>query len=113
MCFEKKILGFAIEKRCESMIALASKMYTCFNGNVTVKTACKGYGGAASKLAHSDCNKVYSERTTLTGTNDNFQLHNGIMSRVRITKNILTAAYTKYKVSEDFSTCIPLFYDVA
>jgi hypothetical protein len=113
MCFEKKIIGVAIEKRSESIIVLISKMYTRFNENVTVKTTYKGYRGAASKLAHSDYNKDYSERTTLTRTNNNFQPHNNITSRVRITKNILTAAYTKYKVSEYFSTCIPLFYNVA
>jgi hypothetical protein len=92
LCFEKKILGAAIEKRCESMIALAPKMYTCFNGDNTIKLACKGYGreaslnpsgnysGVSSNLKYTDYSKVYSERTTHTGTNNNFKLHNGVMS---------------------------------
>jgi hypothetical protein len=110
MCFDKKILGVAIEKRCDSMNALAPKMYSCFNENKTVKTACKGYGGVAN-LTHSDYKQVYDEKTTHRGINTNFQLHNGIMSHVKTTKNILTATYTKYKVGKDFSTCIPLFFN--
>jgi hypothetical protein len=110
MCFDKKILGVAIEKRCDSMIALASKMYTCYNENKTVKTACKGFRGVAN-MSHVDYKKVYDEKTIFTGTNINFQLHEGVMSRVKIEKNILTAAYTKYKVSKDFSTCIPLYFE--
>jgi hypothetical protein len=35
-----------------------------------------------------------------------------IMTNIAVTKNILTTTHTKYRVSEDFSTCTPLFLDV-
>jgi hypothetical protein len=34
------------------------------------------------------------------------------MTNIAVIKNILTATYTKYRVSEDFSTCTLLFLDV-
>jgi hypothetical protein len=44
MIFDKKLMGAAIEKQCESMVALAPKTYICFNSKEeTVKVSCKGY----------------------------------------------------------------------
>jgi hypothetical protein len=34
------------------------------------------------------------------------------MTNISVIKNILTATHTKYQVSGDFSTCIPLFLKV-
>jgi hypothetical protein len=62
---------------------------------------------------------VYAERKFLQGTNNNMQLKKIIdnqeiliMTNIAVIKNILTATHTKYRVSEDFSTCTPLFLDV-
>jgi hypothetical protein len=35
------------------------------------------------------------------------------MSNISVVKYVLTATHTKYKVSKDFSTCTPLFHEVA
>jgi hypothetical protein len=35
-----------------------------------------------------------------------------IMTNIPVTKNVLTATHTKYKITKDFSTCIPLFLNV-
>jgi hypothetical protein len=52
-----------------------------------------------------------SSKTIIQGANSNFQMRNGIMSKITLCKNILTAAHTKYKVSPDFVTCVPLFLE--
>jgi hypothetical protein len=31
-----------------------------------------------------------------------------IMTNISVTKNVLTATHTKYRVTKDFSTCVPL-----
>jgi hypothetical protein len=62
---------------------------------------------------------VYAERKFLQGTNNNMQLKKVIdnhevliMTNIAVTKNVLTATHTKFRVSEDFSTCTPLFLKV-
>jgi hypothetical protein len=40
--------------------------------------------------------------------NINLQLRNEVMSKITIGKNALTPAMTKYRVTEDFKTYIPL-----
>jgi hypothetical protein len=55
---------------------------------------------------------VYNAKTVKSGTNTNLQMHKGIMSMITMRKNILTDIYIKYKVSSDWSTCMPLFTDV-
>jgi hypothetical protein len=62
---------------------------------------------------------VYTERKFLQGTNNNMQLKKVIdnhevliMTNISVIKNTLTATYSKYRVSEDFSTFTPLFLDV-
>jgi hypothetical protein len=42
MANDKKLLGFAIEKQSQQMIALASKMYTAFNDDSIVSLKLKG-----------------------------------------------------------------------
>jgi hypothetical protein len=42
MGFDKKLLGYAIEKQSQHMIALALKIYIVFNDNSTVSLNIKG-----------------------------------------------------------------------
>jgi hypothetical protein len=122
MKFDKKLLGLAIEKQCENMLALAPKTYSCsinsdknkawINFNNIKTTAIYQVQG---KLNFKDYFDVYAGRKTLQGTNNNMQLKKDmeeerlIMTNISVTKNVLTATHTKYRVTKDFSTCIPLF----
>ena len=120
------------------MIALAPKTYTCsinssnisksefeknnFNNIRTTATKCKGYS-RDGRLYFKDYFDVYTERKTIQGTNNTMQMKSNIddntekdkvltMTNVSVTKNVLTATHTKYRVSKDFSTCTPLFLPV-
>jgi hypothetical protein len=110
--FDKKIGGLEIEKQCDNMIALAPKMYTCFDGDLvngaTIAARAKGVKTKQNPLTKDDYIKTLQDKTVILGSNTNLQLHNFQMSKINVSKNILTAAHTKYKVSEDFSTCTPL-----
>jgi hypothetical protein len=135
--FDKKLLGFAVEKESDCVIALAPKVYIPYNlDNSVVKDGgprVKGVKLSQNPLSAQSyikvlddmekiCALTYDEDGNeidviemrkksgpLKGTNTNLQLHNGVMSKITVTKNILTAAHTKYKVTDDYSTCIPLF----
>jgi hypothetical protein len=62
--FDKKLLGLAIEKQCENMIALAPKTYSCSVNDKTTVTKCKGYN-KQEKLYFKDYFDVYVERKFL------------------------------------------------
>jgi hypothetical protein len=139
MKFDKKLLGLAIEKQCENMLALAPKTYSCsinsrhslnqpeaadknkpwinFNNIKTTATKCKGYS-IQGKLNFKDYFDTYTDRKTLQGTNNNMQLKKDnedervIMTNISVTKNVLTATHTKYRVTKDFSTSDPLFLNI-
>jgi hypothetical protein len=62
---------------------------------------------------------VYTEKKTIQGTNNNMQMKKDLenkekllMTNISVTKNVLTATHTKYRVSKDFSTYTPLFLPV-
>jgi hypothetical protein len=80
-------------------------------------TKCKRYI-KQGKLYFKHYFDVYAERKTLLGTNNNMQLKEDIeeerlvMTNISVTKNVLTATPTKYRVSKDFSTYTPLFFEV-
>jgi hypothetical protein len=109
------------------MLALAPKTYSCsinsdknkpwLNGIKTTATKCKGYQ-VQDKLNFKDYFDLYADRRTLLGTNNNMQLKKDnederlIMTNISVTINVLTATHTKYQVTKDFSTCIPLFLKV-
>jgi hypothetical protein len=113
--FRKKLGGLELEKQSDCMTALASKLYIPYDlvqgdgkprdGNPRAK----GVKLALNPLHNWDYNSVLQMRTVKTGANTNLQLHKGEMAKITTTKNVLTAAHTKMRVSEDFSTCIPLF----
>jgi hypothetical protein len=109
--FDKKLLGLAIEKQCESMIALAPKLYSCYTSATNLsEIKAKGVSKAVMKeLKFADYNTVITNKEVKAGSSENLQLHRAVMSKISLTKNFLTAVHTKYKVSNDFSTCLPLF----
>jgi hypothetical protein len=109
------------------MLALAPKTYSCsintdknnkpwidFKNIKTTATKCKGYT-IQGKLNFKDYFDVYNNRNVALGTNNNLQLKKDIdeerliMTNISVTKNVLTGTHTKYRVTNDFSTCIPLF----
>jgi hypothetical protein len=108
--FDKKLGGLEIEKQCDSMIALAPKMYTCVSNSVEEIRA-KGVSNAIKEkeLSSSDYVNTINNKSIKSGYIDQLQLHNGTMSKISLSKNFLTAVHTKYFVSDDFSTCLPLF----
>jgi hypothetical protein len=116
--FDKKLKTIAIELECESMVALAPKMY-CLYG-VMQKDGIKGNGkpkvkGVVMKqnnLKFDDYVEIYNARSVKPGTNTNIQMHKGIMSKITMRKNMLTDISTKYKVNIDWSTCMPLFANI-
>jgi hypothetical protein len=63
MVFDKKLLGLAIEKQCENMIALAPKTYSCSVNLKTRATKSKGYN-KRGKLYFKD----YTEKKTIQET---------------------------------------------
>jgi hypothetical protein len=89
------------------------------------RAVAKGVNLSQNKLIESDYMNVFNEgkclahniksenadKAVLKGANTNLQMHDSVMSKVKVSKNLITAAYTKYKVTEDFSTCIPLFLE--
>jgi hypothetical protein len=110
MVFDKKLLGLAIEKQCDSMIALAPKLYCCFNGQDTVKSRkVKGVSLRQNDITINDYRQV-AKGDIIQGKNMLLQLKKGQMSRVQVMKNAITATHIKYQVLSDFSTCAPLNY---
>jgi hypothetical protein len=136
--FDKKLGGLAIEKQCESIIALAPKVYSCYTNNKPSVNKAKGVGKTVIKeLTFNEYGKVLTDKAIKSATTQNLQLArrhnstsvasteesivhhtetrnlgmgcNGTMTKILITKNALTASHTKYKISPDFSTCLPLF----
>jgi hypothetical protein len=133
IAFDKKLLGLAIEKQCENMIALAPKTYSCsinssnvcksqfeklnFNNLQTTATKCKAYNkrGKLNLKTTSICipkRKLYKEQIIICKGKNLENKDKLLMTNISVTKNILTATHTKYRVSKDFSTCTPLFLPV-
>jgi hypothetical protein len=124
--FDKKLGGFAIEKQDDCAIAEAPKSYNTFSlpvnfhkgkddrltleitNGISRHYTAKGVRKCQNPLTVKDYHDVLMSKTIKGGTNTNLQLHDGVMSKVVITKNVLTAAHTKYRVGSDFSTCFPL-----
>jgi hypothetical protein len=113
--FNKKLGGLEIEKHCDGIIALAPKMYTCFNlKNETLSAIALHVKGVSKHVQKREIKpdnfvEVIENKTVKEGSMNNLQLVKGIMSKIELRKNFITAAHTKYRVSEDFTTCLPLF----
>jgi hypothetical protein len=90
------------------MIALAPKLYCCFNGDSEIKSRkVKGVSIRQNNITINDYRKV-TKGEIIQGTNMLLQLKKSQMSRVKVVKNAITATHIKYQVLEDFSTCAPL-----
>jgi hypothetical protein len=96
------------------MVALALKMYCPFNAAgkksaiIQVKPRAKGVIIKQNPLAYQNFLDIFNKQNTQKGHNTNLYLHQGVMSKIIMQKNILTATHTKYRVSDDRSTCMPL-----
>ncbi len=114
---EKKILGCAIEKYGENMIALAPKCYTIFNNdNITKALKLKGVSLKKNKITKEDYEDIIANGGVKVGKNINLQMvncgksNNKItemkMSKITVNKNALTGTHTKMIVLEN-NSCAP------
>ncbi|WP_289705296.1 hypothetical protein, partial [Bacteroides acidifaciens] len=104
---EKKVLGCAIEKTGENMIALAPKCYTIWNNNGQTKSLkLKGVSLKKNVIKSSDYKDIIENNSVKQGKNINLQMNGNQMSKVTIQKNALTGFHNKMIVLED-QTCIP------
>jgi hypothetical protein len=114
--FNKRLgtVALKIKIKYELIMALAPKMYCPFNAAgkkgaiIQVKQQAKGVIIKQNPLAYQNFLDIFNKQNTQKGHNTNLQLHQGVMSKIIMQKNILTATYTKYRVSDDWSTCMPL-----
>ena len=103
---EKKILGCAIEKTGENMIALAPKCYTIFNSDKSVKSLkLKGVSLKKNHIEYDDYKNVILNNSVKVGKNINLQMNGNQMSKLTINKNALTGCHTKMIVLENQSCC--------
>ena len=104
---EKKILGCAIEKYGENMIALAPKCYTIFNSNGQTKSLkLKGVSLKKNHIVSSDYKSIIDNQSIKLGKNINLQMQNNKMSKITVNKNALTGCHTKMIVLPNQS-CAP------
>jgi hypothetical protein len=108
MRFEKIFGGLAIEKESKTMIALASKLYVCWDDNNETSKA----KGCHQMFSHQCYLDVLENGTIINGESRTLRMNNGQMSHVSVNKHALTCIYTKMKVSSDGSFCSPLFLNV-
>lgn len=108
---EKKLLGLAIEKEGENMIALSPKCYTTFNGEQTITTKMKGCSkkrNSFTKDSYADC---VNDGTITKGTNANLQVKRNKVCKLFMNKNALTGVHTKAVVLPNQS-CAPFIYNL-
>ena len=104
---EKKLLGCAIEKIGENMIALAPKCYTIWDNNAQTKALkLKGVSLKKNTIVHTDYSDVLNKCTVKHGKNINLQMKNNKMSKLTVNKNALTGCHTKMIVLSNHS-CAP------
>ena len=97
---EKKLLGLAIEKQGDNMIALCPKCYTSFNGTSDIlKVIAMKIKGVSLKqnkhLRPEHYLRIITESVTFDGANINLVLKNGQMTRLEVTKCALSGKHTK------------------
>ncbi len=97
---EKKLLGLAIEKQGDNMVALCPKCYTSWNededGVVKIKaTKCKGVSIKQNKLSHTDYCDVLFNSTTKEGSNTGLRKMGGQMVKYTVYKAALSGKHTK------------------
>jgi hypothetical protein len=105
MGFDKKLLGYAIEKQFRHMIALAPKMYTAFNDNSTVSLKLKGVSIKQTNLNNNHYLHMLEEKCSIKSEQRNLKMYRNIMTKVNVNKTALSAFHNKYVILDDFSSC--------
>jgi hypothetical protein len=105
MGFDKKLLGYAIEKQSQHMIALAPKMYRAFNDNSTISLKLKGVSIKQTNLNNYHYRHVLEEKCSIKSDQRNLRMYRNIISKINVNKTALSAFHNKYVVLDDFSTC--------
>jgi hypothetical protein len=99
------------------MIALCPKTYyisnvdendTPYANGIPIHYTSKGVSKKKNPLEWVDYYRAVNFGEVKEGTNINLNLHNNQMSKIIVAKKALTPFHTKYRVTEDFKTCIPL-----
>ena len=105
---EKKLLGLAIEKQGDNMIALCPKCYTSFNDDKkTIALKMKGVNAKQNKHINSESYKdIVENGGKVSGQNSILQLKSQLMSRIQMDKTALTGAHTKAVVHPN-GCCMP------
>ncbi len=102
---EKKLLGLAIEKQGDNMVALCPKCYTSWNetdGVIQTKAIkCKGVSIKQNPLSHLDYCDIIFKGETKKGHNTGLQCKNGTMVKITMRKDALTGRHTKGVVQEN------------
>ncbi len=103
---EKKLMGLAVEKVFDNMIALAAKAYTGWldeeDGSITAKAIkCKGVNTRQNRLRPHQYQDVLTSGKPITGCNTSLRAIKGHMLRQELTKNALSAVHTKGQVQEN------------
>jgi hypothetical protein len=122
--FNKKFGGFSIKKASDCLVAPCPKVYCFYNLKDILVVNEKQYGqrprmplasykvkGVCKKqnpLTPQDYIDVLDQKKILQGKNTNLQLYKGIMSKIIMTKNVLTPIHTKFQVVNDFASTISL-----
>jgi hypothetical protein len=102
---EKKLLGLAIEKESENMIALSPKCYIPFDDeemNNLFKV--KGVNKGINPFTVEDYKQALSR--PIQGKNIGFQVKGGHQMEVTVMKSALTGVHTKMVVDEN-QACLP------
>jgi hypothetical protein len=105
MGFDKKLLGYAIEKQSRHMIALAAKIYTAFNDDSTVSLKLKGVSIKQINLNNYHYLHVLEKKCSIKSEQRNLRMYRNVMTKVNVHKTALSVFHNKYVVLDDFSTC--------
>ena len=109
---EKKPLGCTVEKYGYSMYALAPKCYTIIREKDGSNSSCKIKGVSLRQNNHisgENYENILKGGEVLQGENRLLTLKNGVMSKIAMTKNALSAAMTKMIVNEN-GACYPFIH---
>jgi hypothetical protein len=101
---EKKLLGLAIEKQGDNMLALCPKCYTTWNADDTsnpISLKMKGVSKRQNKSINaSHYLDVLFNDAKIDGTNINLTTKNGTIVKVEVNKTALTGVNTKGVTTE-------------
>jgi hypothetical protein len=107
---EKKLLGLAIEKQGENMIALCPKCYTSWSGEKQIALKCKGVSTKQNKdITRVQYQEVVEKGVKFDGQNITLQLKDGKMKRLTMSKVALSGKHTKAIVQEN-GACMPFIF---